>query len=127
MVNPVLHEFLAVALSNLGIRLAALGRPAAALAATEEAVRIYRGHAASGIFRTLAEEHPSAYRSALARALANLGDRWSQLGFVRKGLALIEEAVGIQRELASANPAAFTTDLGRFEAYRDTLRAELAD
>ena len=53
---------LAHSLTNLGIRLSEVGRPADALPVTEDAVAMYR---------ELAAASPNLYRSDLARSLAN--------------------------------------------------------
>ena len=89
-------------LNNLGVRLGALGRREAALAATEEAVTIRR---------TLAQEQPDAFLPDLAMSLNNLGGDLSALGRREAALAAIEEAVTIRRTLAQARPDAFLPNL----------------
>ena len=89
-------------LNNLGIRLSGLGRREEALAATGEAVEIYR---------RLAVARPDAFEPDLAMSLNNLGAELSGLGRREEALAATEEAVDIYRRLAEANPAAFLPDL----------------
>ncbi|WP_189244150.1 tetratricopeptide repeat protein, partial [Planobispora rosea] len=82
-------------LSNLGVHLAALGRPAEALPVTEEAVTIRR---------ELAERYPDRYAPALAASLSNLGIRFSELGRPAEALPAEQEAVTLYRELAQVYP-----------------------
>ena len=89
-------------LDSLGIRLSAVGRRDDALAATEEAVAIYR---------RLAEAAPDAFEPDLARSLSNLGADYSGVGRRDDALAATEEAVAIYRRLAEAAPDAFEPDL----------------
>ena len=77
-----------------------MGRREDALAATEEAVRLYR---------ELAAANP-AFLPDLASALNNLGNHYSDMGRREDALAAAEEAVRLYRELAAANPA-FLPDL----------------
>ncbi len=91
-------------LNNLGIRLSELGRREEALAATQEAVEIYR---------QLAQANPQAFLPNLARSLNNLGNRLSALGRREEALAATQEAVEIRRQLAQAHPQAFLPDLAR--------------
>jgi hypothetical protein len=62
---------LATSLTNLGIRFSALGRPAQALSASEEAVAMYRA---------LAEANPARYRPDLAWSLGVLANSLDLLG-----------------------------------------------
>jgi tetratricopeptide (TPR) repeat protein len=48
---------------------------------------------------------------ALAGSLNNLANRYSELNRREEALRAAEEAVGLYRQLAGANPAAFTPDL----------------
>jgi len=89
-------------LTNLGVRLSALGRPADALLPAEEAVTIYRDLAAADTGR---------YRHALANALTNLGVRFSELGRAAEALPPTEEAVTIYRDLTAVNPGRYRPDL----------------
>ena len=85
-----------------GIRLSALGRREDALAATEEAVSLYKD---------LAKARPDAFTPDLAASLNNLGIRLSELGRREDALAATEEAVSLRRDLAKARPDAFNPDL----------------
>ena len=89
-------------LSNLGLRLAELARPAEALNAEQEAVAVYR---------ELAAANPERYRTDLAATLNNLGKRFSQLGRPAEALPAVEEAAAIRRELAAADPDLYRPDL----------------
>jgi tetratricopeptide (TPR) repeat protein len=89
-------------LSNLGLRLAELARPAEALAATQEAVTVYRELAAADTDR---------YRPDLAATLNNLSVRLSQLGRPAEALRAVEEAAAIRRELAAADTDRYRPDL----------------
>ena len=79
-----------------------MGRAEDALAASEEAVAIYR---------ELAAARPDAFRPDLARSLNSLSADLSGLGRAEDALAASEEAAGIYRELAAARPDAFRPDL----------------
>ncbi|MGH3774215.1 MAG: tetratricopeptide repeat protein, partial [Pseudonocardiaceae bacterium] len=81
-----------------------LGRREEALAATTDAVEIYR---------RLAEVNPAAFEPDLAMALNNLGIWLSNLGRREEALAATTDAVEIRRRLAEVNPAAFEPDLAR--------------
>ena len=89
-------------MNNPANRLAELGRREDALAATEEAVAIYR---------ELAAARPDTFLPNLARALNNPSNRLAELGRREDALAATEEAVAIYRELAAARPDAFLPDL----------------
>jgi tetratricopeptide (TPR) repeat protein len=89
-------------LSNLGLRLAELARPADALNAEQEAVAVYR---------ELAAANPQRYRTDLAATLNHLGVRFSQLGRPAEALPAVEEAAAIRRELAAADPDRYRPDL----------------
>ncbi len=93
---------LAVELNNLAVRLAALGRREAALAAAEEAASLYR---------ELAAQRPDAFRPDLAISLNNLANMLSDLGRREAALAAAEEAEALYRDLAAQRPDAFRPDL----------------
>jgi tetratricopeptide (TPR) repeat protein len=106
---------LAMSLANLSVWLGGLGRREDALAASEEAVTIYR---------ELARDRPHWYavrrrltqhtlRGDLARSLNNLAADLGELGRREEELTAIQEAVGILRELARARPNTFRPDLAR--------------
>ena len=73
-----------------------------ALAATEEAVAIYR---------ELAAARPDAFRPDLAATLNNLGNRLDALGRREEALAATEEAVGHPPRAGGGRPDAFRPDL----------------
>ena len=77
----------------LSVRLADLGRPKKALAASQEAAETYR---------ELAAARPDAFRPDLATALNNLSNRLADLGRPEEALAASQEAAAIHRELAAA-------------------------
>jgi tetratricopeptide (TPR) repeat protein len=100
--SPEAAEERARVLNTLGTALSALGRREEALAATQEAVDIYRG---------LAQVNPQVFLPYLATSLNNLGSDLSALGRREEALAATQEAVDIYRALARANPQAFLPDL----------------
>jgi tetratricopeptide (TPR) repeat protein len=79
-----------------------LGRREDALAAAEDAVRLYRA---------LAAARPDAFTADLAMSLNNLANVLSELGRREDALAAAEDAVRLRRALAAARPDAFTADL----------------
>ena len=87
---------------RLGLVLRGLGRREEALAATKEAVEIYR---------KLAEKNPEAFLPDLATSLNNLGLILRELGRREEALAATKEAVEIRRKLAEKNPEAFLPNL----------------
>jgi hypothetical protein len=93
---------LAMSLNNLSNRLSGLGRREDALAASTEAVQVYR---------ELAAARPDAFLPDLAMSLNNLSNRLSGLGRREDALAASTEAVQVYRELAAARPDAFLPDL----------------
>jgi hypothetical protein len=97
-----LRAYLAMSLNNLGNQLGDLGRREEALAASEEAVGIYRG---------LATARPNAFRPDLAMSLGNLSNGLGAMGRREESLAAIEEAADIHRKLAVGRPDAFQPDL----------------
>jgi tetratricopeptide (TPR) repeat protein len=92
----------AARLDTLGIRLSNLGRREEALAASQEAVDIYR---------RLAQTRPDAFLPDLAGGLNNLGIGLSYLGRREEARAAGQEAVDIRRHLAETRPDAFLPDL----------------
>jgi tetratricopeptide (TPR) repeat protein len=99
-----LRAILAGSLSNLSIRLSQLGQREEALAASQEAVDMYR---------RLAQRHPDAFLPELASGLNYLGGDLYRLGRREEALAASQEAVDIQRRLAQSRPDAFLPDLAR--------------
>ena len=93
---------LATSLNNLSVRLGNAGEREGALAAIEEAVRVYRA---------LAAFQPNNFRSDLAMSLNNLAVQLGTVGRWDDSLAAIEEAVAILRELTAVQPGAFRGDL----------------
>jgi hypothetical protein len=93
---------LAMALSNLSVRLAFVGRRAEGLVASEESVEAYR---------RLAAENPAVYEPQLAVALNNLSNRQSDAGRRTEALATVEESADVYRRLAAENPAAYEPHL----------------
>ncbi|MGD0764155.1 MAG: tetratricopeptide repeat protein [Roseiarcus sp.] len=110
-----LHGLLATSLSNLGVRLGALGRREDALAATQEAVEI---------LRRLAADRPDAFLPDLAASLNNLGHRLWELGRREEALAAASEATEIYRRLAADRPGAFLPNLAK---SLNTLGAALCE
>ena len=92
---------LATALTHHGSRLSALGRHVEALAATEEAVALYR---------ELASAWPDAFRPELAMALNNLGNWLAALGRREHALNVAKESVALYRELPAARPDAISRE-----------------
>jgi len=116
-VNPAAYEpHLAHSLSQLGVWLAEVGRRGEALAASEQAV---------GIYRRLAADTPAVYEPGLARSLSNLGVCLVQVGRRGEALTTVEQGVGIYRRLAADNPAAYEPDLARSLANLGILQADL--
>ncbi len=89
-------------LDIFGIRLFAIGRRYEALAATEEAVQLYR---------QLAKVETDVFRPDLARCLTNLGKRLSGVGRLRDALTATNEAIQLYRRLAEGTPDVFEPDL----------------
>ncbi|WP_327358668.1 tetratricopeptide repeat protein [Streptomyces sp. NBC_01304] len=87
---------LARCLHNLGLASAWGGRRTEALAATDEAVRLYR--------RTLSSA-PDVVRPLLADSLDSLGTRLAAAGRQSEALTAAEESVALYRQLADADPA----------------------
>jgi len=90
--------------ANLGYRMALAGQREEALAATTEAVDVYR---------RLVGVNSAAFEPHLALVLSNLGDRLSGLGRREEALAATTEAVDVYRRLVGVNPAAFEPELAR--------------
>jgi tetratricopeptide (TPR) repeat protein len=55
--------------------------------------------------RELTRHEPESFRTNLAMALNNLGNRYSEVGRRQEAVAWTEEAVAIRREQAASNPA----------------------
>ncbi|MDQ2789440.1 MAG: tetratricopeptide repeat protein [Actinomycetota bacterium] len=89
-------------LDNLSLRLSALGRRDDALAASTQAV---------GIYRRLVATDPAAFEPDLARTLTNFGIRLSALGRWEDAVMATTEAVEVNRRLAATNRTAFEPDL----------------
>ena len=100
--QPELTAQRAGALNNLATRLSALGRREDALAVAEEAV---------GLYRTLADQRPDAFRPNLAGSLNTLANRLRDLGRREDALAAAGEAVWLRRTLAAQRPDVFRPDL----------------
>ncbi|GLX48966.1 hypothetical protein Shyhy01_19160 [Streptomyces hygroscopicus subsp. hygroscopicus] len=95
--NPAAHlPHLAMAWDNLGNVLARLGQPDDALEATRKGLEIRE---------RLTAADPERHQPDRARSLTNLSIRLSQLAEPHDGLAPAEEAVGLWRPIAAANPA----------------------
>jgi tetratricopeptide (TPR) repeat protein len=114
-----------MSLNNLAIPLSNLGHREGALAASQEAVDIYR---------RLGRSRPGAFLPNLAAGLNNLGNRLSDLGRREDALATAQEAVDTYRRLAQARPDAFLPDharslstlssvLGALERYKEAAQA----
>ena len=101
--------------NNFAIRLADAGRREEALAAGEEAVRLYRD---------LAGANPAAFLPDLAMSVYNVALYLANAGRREEALAAGEEAVRLYRDLAGADPAAFLPDLAMSV---DNLAARLAE
>ncbi|MGV9601911.1 tetratricopeptide repeat protein [Streptosporangium sandarakinum] len=89
-------------LSNLSVRLAALGRREEALEPAIEAARTCR---------RLAKTRPEVFLPDLAVILNNLSNGLAALGRPEEALEVIDEAVTIRRRLAGARPEVFLPDL----------------
>ena len=100
--DPEVHETdLAASLSNLGNRLAQVGRYDDALGCAKEAVWIRQ---------RLVSRAPDAQAPGLAQALSNLGVRLAEVGRHTEALATEEVAIDVRRRLAAADPARFEAD-----------------
>lgn len=94
----------AALLLEQGRRLSDLGRHEPALAATREAVVLYRA---------LAMSASDVFQPHLAGSLNNLGNKLSALGQHKLAFAATREAVDLYRALATYNPDAFQPHLAR--------------
>jgi hypothetical protein len=90
------------------------GRSHEAVAASEEAVAIYR---------QLASTHPNAHNTDLAAALTALATRYDANARLNEAVVATEEAVAIYRRLASTHPNAHNADLAAALHALGTLRA----
>ena len=105
---------LAGSLNNVANSLSDLGRREEALAAAEEAVRLYQ---------QLAQQRPDAFLPDLATSLNNVANRLSELGRREEALATAEEALLLYRQLAQQPPLEGFRDQYRYLAeHRDRLR-----
>ncbi|AEV85954.1 hypothetical protein ACWT_4937 [Actinoplanes sp. SE50] len=95
---------LALALSNLSIRLGDLGRDGPALAAIEEAAVIHR---------RLAGQQPELYEADLARSLTSLSVRLGAVGQPEPALSAIAEATELYQRLTDREPESYRADLAR--------------
>ncbi|MFC1475368.1 tetratricopeptide repeat protein [Candidatus Zixiibacteriota bacterium] len=102
LANTTEDEERARLLANLSNRLSDAGENDQALAASQEAVDLYR---------QLAQANPARFYPDLALSLNNLSNRLRDAGENDQALAAIKEAVEIRRQLAQANPARFNPDL----------------
>ncbi|MFF0248995.1 tetratricopeptide repeat protein [Streptosporangium sandarakinum] len=93
---------LVMSLSNLSVRLAALGRREEALKPAAEAARICR---------RLAEARSEVFLPDLAVILNNLSNRLAELGRREEALEVIAEAVALRHRLAEARPEVFPPNL----------------
>jgi tetratricopeptide (TPR) repeat protein len=93
---------LAMALSNLSIRLSATGRFDLAAQEAAEAVEI---------FAELCELNPAAHLDSLAAALTNLSECHLQAGAHDLARQAAEEAAAIMRDLDDAEPGLFRSEL----------------
>ena len=95
--NPAAFEpGLAASLQRLSNRLSSVAREEEALAATDEAVQMYR---------RLAATDPAEFELDLASALFYMGKDLSRLGRREEALAATDEAVQVYRRLAATDPA----------------------
>lgn len=101
--NPY-HAPLAMSLNNLAVHLSAAHRPDAALAATEEASRLYRA---------LARRNPQAHLGNLAGTLTNLGSDLAAAGKRDEALSATREAVDVTRRLAFGNRPVYLPQLAQ--------------
>ena len=111
-------EHMAGLLGQVSLRRHHAGDRAGALAAIDEAVRLYG---------ELAAANPAAFTPDLAGALNNQANRRSETGDRAGALAAIDEAVRLYGDLAAANPAAFTPDLAMALNNQANLRSETGD
>ena len=102
--DSMIASRLAGSLVSLGAMFDNLGRRSDALAATEEAVQLYR---------SLARDKPGAFTHGLATSLSNLGAMSSNLGRRDAALVATREAVKLYRRLTRDEPGAFGAGLPR--------------
>jgi hypothetical protein len=102
--RAAIQSHLAARVGTLGNRLSDLGRGEEALAATKEAV---------DIFRRLAHVRPDAFLPNLATSLYNLGNRLSRLGGGEDALAATQQAVDIFRRLARTRDPTSSSPISR--------------
>ncbi|WP_435176544.1 tetratricopeptide repeat protein [Actinacidiphila sp. bgisy145] len=111
--DPAGYEIaLARALHNHGHVLGRMGQLREGLAATEQAVAVYRRRTARGaLARLLRSRRPGPYDADLATCLLSLGSRLAEVGRGEEALTVTEEAVAVRRRLAAFDPAAADEDL----------------
>ncbi|MCI3277025.1 tetratricopeptide repeat protein [Streptomyces sp. 7R015] len=102
--DPAQLPALARYLDRSSYRLGQLRRHEEGLAASTEAVAIWR---------RLDEEQPQAHLADLAKCLNSLAARLGALGHQEEALAAIQEAVEIRRELAATQPDLHLNDLAK--------------
>jgi tetratricopeptide (TPR) repeat protein len=88
-------------LTNLAVRLIAMGRREEALAKAEVGARIYE---------QLAKARPDAFLAKFAMSLNNLANILGELGRRQEALEKAQEAARIREQLAKARPDAFLPD-----------------
>ncbi|KAH8798060.1 hypothetical protein DL96DRAFT_1477604 [Flagelloscypha sp. PMI_526] len=98
------HRSLCIAINNMARGLDNLGQTREALAASEEAVSLYR---------QLFQDHPSVFEADLALSLNNFSVYLSYAGRHAETLAAIEQAVSLYRQLVQDRPNVFEADLAR--------------
>jgi hypothetical protein len=100
--DPDCRPHLAVALNNLSVHLADIGRQQDASEAAGEAVALYRD---------LPQAGSDESRASLARALYNLSLRLAAIGQRDPATSAAGEAVGLFRALAEAHPPSYRPQL----------------
>jgi tetratricopeptide (TPR) repeat protein len=93
-----------VSLTNFGNQLGDLGRHEEALAATQDAVDLYR---------RLAQSFPDTFQPDLAHSLHILGIQLRSVGRREESLTATQETVDVRRRLAQSRPDAFEPDLAK--------------
>jgi tetratricopeptide (TPR) repeat protein len=103
---------LANSVNNLAIRLAEAGRRTDALAATQEAVKLYR---------ELAAINRDAHLPDLAMSVTNLARRLTETGRRTEALAAAREAAQLYREAQHIHGEVYGDDVSRAEQLAATL------
>ncbi|MES2444648.1 MAG: tetratricopeptide repeat protein [Pseudomonadota bacterium] len=91
-------------LTNLSIRLSAIGRLEEALTAAQEAVSLRRA---------LASGHPEMFKRELASSLNNLATRLAHLGQSEAAVTAAQEGIDLRRALAILDPDTVVPELAR--------------